>query len=195
MSVKTNFALLCLLSVSLLGCSSIPDRGRTNGVLDVMSAARQGGASAQFVIGTYYNTGTNLLPANADRAAAWFKRGADTDFPHAKYGLARLYVEGRGVPQDPVEVNRLLEEAAKQGYLPAQRDYAKFLYDEAPPEIRDPIRAYGWLAAVRAYNIREYQELAPIRAILRRGLTGTEFAEAEALEAAYPGLYPPWNRR
>lgn len=160
----------------------------------MMSAAREGGASAQYLIGTFYETGTNL-PANDQRAAVWFKRGAQNDFPHAKYELARLYMGGRGVPKDLVEANRLMDEAAQQGFQLAQRDYVLFLFKDAPAKLRDPIRAYGWLAVVQRYNPRQYRELAYIEETLTRSLSSSDLETAKQLQSTYPALYRPWNQR
>jgi len=194
-TTKRAFAGLVICTI-LSGCGSLPSRqSSSTGLLDVLSAARQGGASAQWLIGTYYESGTNSLPDNLNRAAEWYRRGAETNFPHAKHGLALLYVDGRGVPKDLEEANRLLQESAEQGFLTAQRDYALFLYRDFPEEYRDPIRAYAWLGVVKSYDTDLYSDISYITNELRRDLSASDLEEAEKLRAVYPGLYPPWNRR
>ena len=183
-----------LVCLSLVGCGTSTPARQTEGVLNKLSAARQGGASAQYLVGKYYETGQNL-PANDQRAADWLKRGAESGFPHAKYELALLYIDGRGVPKDLVEANRLMESAAQQGYLLAQQDYAMFLYENAPFELRDPIRAYGWLGVVQRNNPAQYQRLAGINNQLAAELSSSDLEQAQQLRAVYPGLFPPWNRR
>ena len=192
--------LCVLLFLSLIGCGSsqpniIPTtNGNNRGVLELMSAARQGGASSQYLIGKYYVNGTNL-PLDADRGAQWLKRGAKTNFPHAKYELALLHIEGRGVPKDPVEANRLLASASQQGYIPAQRFYSLFLYRAGPEELRDPVRAYGWLSALRKNSAEEYQGVAFLTRQIEGELSESDLEQARVLSATYPGLYPPWNQR
>jgi len=192
-AMKTPLLLL-LLSASLIGCSTTTSIPPVTGVLDTLGAAREGGGSAQYLIGTFYEQGS-VLPANADRAAAWFQRGADGGFPHAKWGLAKLYIDGRGVQKDLVKANQLLDEAAQQGFLVAQRDYVLFLYRGAPIELRDPIRAYGWLAVVKRYYPQAYSDLAFIEEAIKGSLNASQLEEAELLRSSYPPLYPPWNQR
>ena len=187
-------SLSILLCAGLIGCSAGSPARQTEGVLNKLSAARQGGASAQYLVGKFYESGQNL-PANDQRAADWLKRGAESGFPHAKYELALLHMDGRGVPRDYGEANKLMESAAQQGYLLAQRDYVMFLYQDAPFELRDPVRAYAWLAVVQRNNPVQYQRFAAINDQLAGELSESDLAEAETLRAVYPDLYRPWNRR
>lgn len=162
--------------------------------IDMLGAARQGGASAQYLVGVYYETGRNL-PVDLQRAAYWYRRGADGDFPHAKYRLAILHTSGRGATLDILEVDKLLDDAARQGHQPAQRDYALFLYRDAPAELRDPVRAYAWLAVVGTYDKDRYRPLAGLRTQIARSMNTLQFDEAERLSGEYVALYPPWNER
>lgn len=184
----------CLLCTFLVGCGAGSFARQTEGVLNKFSAARQGGASAQYLIGKYYENG-QFLPVDDDRAADWLARGAEQGFPHAEYELALLHIEGRGVPKDLEEANRLMESAAQQGYLLAQRDYVMFLYENAPFALRDPIRAYAWLGVVQNNNPAQYQNFLAINNQLAGELSPSDLEQAETLRSVYPGLYRPWNRR
>jgi len=54
---------------------------------------------------------------NNDPKAAWlYQKAADKGHPKAKYFLARMCFEGRGVPEDRARGLKLLAESADAGY-------------------------------------------------------------------------------
>jgi TPR repeat protein len=52
-------------------------------------------------------------------AASWLRRAADQGHGEAQYQLGRLYLSGRGVPDDRREAVAWLTKAAAAGYAPA----------------------------------------------------------------------------
>lgn len=55
------------------------------------------------------------------RALPMYEKAAGYGDPEAQYTLAGLYLDGEGVPQDTRRGMQLLEDAALQGYSPAER--------------------------------------------------------------------------
>ena len=80
-------------------------------------------ANAFVALGHYYLDGIPNSPvqANPERAREMFHYAAVyfAD-PDAQYGLARLYLEGRGAPRDPRRAVRWLSLAANKGQYQAQ---------------------------------------------------------------------------
>ncbi len=80
-------------------------------------------ASAFVALGTYFLDGISgsYVRANPGRAHEMFSYAAsyfgDSD---AQYNLARLYLDGTGVPKDPRQAARWFNLAAEKGHHPAQ---------------------------------------------------------------------------
>jgi len=75
------------------------------------------------------------------RAAARMNVAASLGDDIAQFELARLYREGRGVPQNRAEMMKWLGRAAKQGHVEAQLELASALADGADRSYPD---AYFW---------------------------------------------------
>ena len=77
-------------------------------------AARQGHASAQYVLASLYQHGEGV-EANEAEAAKWFKAAAAQGVAAAQLLLADCYLRGRGVPEDYVLAYVWFNHAAAQG--------------------------------------------------------------------------------
>ena len=77
--------------------------------------ANKGDARAQ------YKVGVMIQDANLKKAVKWLKSSAEKGYAAAQYMLGSMYENGRGVPQDQKEAERLYHLAAAQGFEEAER--------------------------------------------------------------------------
>ena len=117
-----------------------------NVVRELLHAAEQGDANAQFILGVLYRDGDGV-PKDTTEAAKWFRKAADQGIADAQVHLIRLaaeqgdaaaqlklgfkYASGNGMPQDDAEAVKWLHKAAMQGYERAKyimNQYYNFIY-------------------------------------------------------------------
>jgi S1-C subfamily serine protease len=116
------------------------------------SAAEQGDASCQNLLGILYSEGRGV-PKNEADAARWFRKAADQDHAIACFNLGRAYQFGRGVTQSNEEAIKWYGKAAEQ-------------------HVPEGEFAYGFLLVAAERNERE--GLKWIRKAARQGLPGAE---------------------
>lgn len=86
--------------------------------------AEMGNASAQFALGSLYESGQGLPAVDLEQAVVWYRAAALQGLPAAQNNLALLYAAGRGVPSDPAMAAELWQKAAAAGYAQAQFNLA-----------------------------------------------------------------------
>jgi TPR repeat protein len=69
----------------------------------------------QYAMGLLRQTGRGFLTKDPEKAVLWFRRAADKGDPDAQMALAQAYLRGEGVPQNPLEAQRLALASAEQG--------------------------------------------------------------------------------
>lgn len=108
-------------------------------------------ASAFTALGTYFLdgiSGTYVRP-NPERAYDMFNYSASYfGEPNAQYNLARLYLDGTGVDQDPRKAARWFNLAAEKGHRPAQALLGDLLFKGVGVP-RQPARGLMWLSLAR----------------------------------------------
>src|SRR5271168_3558512 len=77
-------------------------------------------------------------------AAKEWRPLADQGDPVAQFNLGLLYLDGHGVPQNPVEAANWFRRAAEQDYAQAQHNLGA-MYGSGQGVKRDYIQAYKWL--------------------------------------------------
>jgi hypothetical protein len=70
--------------------------------VSLSSAAEQGDATAQYKLGSIYETRKGI-PRNCEIAAAWYRKASEQGNSYAQHRLARLYERGLGVMQSDSE--------------------------------------------------------------------------------------------
>lgn len=123
--------------------------------------AEQGGAEAQFTVGTMYATGKGV-PLDYVEAEKWFRRAAAQDHPRALWAMGSLYDNGWGVARDRVEAFRWYRLAAEKGEPQAQTNLGAFYIEGVVVEPNAP-EAVAWFkrAAVQG-SVRAMISLANI---------------------------------
>lgn len=110
-------------------------------------------ANAFVQLGTYYKTGLadGTVERDMGQAARMFMHAA-TYFgdPDAQYQLARLYLNGEGVPRDPEQCVRWLHAAAKKNHVSAQALLGDMLISGVDVHAR-PIQGLKWLMIAREH--------------------------------------------
>jgi len=71
---------------------------------DLMTAAEQGQASAQYNLGVMYDNGQGV-PQDYKEAVRWFRVAAEQGHASAQNNLGFMYSEGQGVPQDFIQAH------------------------------------------------------------------------------------------
>ena len=89
-------------------------------IVDLMTKAEQGDASAQFNLGFRHELGLLNVPQDYTQAARWYGAAAEQGDVKAQFSLGFLYYEGLGVPQDYTQAARWYQAAAEQGHNYAQ---------------------------------------------------------------------------
>ena len=80
---------------------------------NLLAAAEQGAARAQFILGNMYRQGEGVAQDDAE-AVRWYRLAAEQGLARAQYSLGLMYTIGWGVPQDHAEAMRWLGLAAEQ---------------------------------------------------------------------------------
>ena len=80
-----------------------------------LSAAKQGHAGAQHVMGIYCEYGTGVKK-DVVRAAEWYRKAAEQGWRSAQFKLGGLYESGKGVPLDTEKALEWYRRADKAGH-------------------------------------------------------------------------------
>lgn len=117
-------------------------------VKDLKSRAVGGDAEAQRMLGLIFEMG---LSSEGDQSEApeWYMRAALRGLPAAQFQLAKLYIEGRGVPRDVVSSYVWMALAARAGHMSA-RTLLPLLVDSMTAEELD--EANGRVLALRSHT-------------------------------------------
>ena len=144
-------------------------------------AARAGHPDAPFTLGFLLYYGGEEFAPNPAAAVPWLDLAAQAGNGVAQSLLARLYLEGTGVPSDRERALTWALSAAEKGIVSAQYDAAALL--AARPGAPNVLQACKWLElAARA----GYPGAAPLRdALAGERLTPDELAQARALADAW----------
>jgi len=83
----------------------------------IQKAAEQGDATAQYSLGSRYDTryGDMGVPKDDVKAAEWYQKAAEQGNPMAQQDLGRMYEDGRGVRQSNAKAIEWYEKASQQG--------------------------------------------------------------------------------
>ncbi len=123
MAVKAAI-LFFLLSIQALADLAAGQRALENGdyataLKEFLPLAKQGNASAQFILGTMYANGEGV-PQDYTEAAKLYRLAAEQGHPRAQFNLGFMYHDGRGVAQNYKEAAKWYRLAAEQGEAEAQ---------------------------------------------------------------------------
>jgi uncharacterized protein len=77
-------------------------------------------------------------------AAKEWRPEAEEGDAQAQFNLGLLYVDGKGVPQDPGEAAKWFRRSAEQGYTQAQHNLGA-MYGTGQGVRRDYVEAYKWM--------------------------------------------------
>ncbi|WP_299071408.1 serine/threonine-protein kinase [uncultured Paraglaciecola sp.] len=121
-----------------------------------LTAAEQGNAEAQFIIGAKYKNGEGVVK-DGKRAMDWFRKSAEQGYAFAQFSLGVGYDGGLGVAQDDEQAVVWYRKAAKQGYAPAQNTLG-FMYKRGEGVPQDHDQAVTWYrkAAEQDYVYAQY---------------------------------------
>lgn len=114
----------------------------TNALKWLQMAAEQNMHEAELYLGLCYDVGRGNLQADAVKAAALYKRSADSGYSEAQYHYAHCLAEGRGVQKDVKSAVELMAEAGESEVFAAEEWLAKYYSDETAGNI--PEKALYW---------------------------------------------------
>jgi TPR repeat protein len=120
----------------------------------------------------------HLMDKEDDKAAYWYRRGAELGYPESQASLASLLLRGRGVPRNEEEAVRLYKAAASQAYKYAYFPLAQ-LYAAGRGTARDPIEAYALLEIAEAtIDSSQIKEPKALRSQLAAELSAEQISQA-----------------
>ncbi len=90
----------------------------TNDLNQVLEAARQGDAQAQYQLAMRYRNGEG--GGNLSQSLKWQRQSAMGGNAEAQYGLGLLYENGQYLPRDPQQASFWFQKAASQGHVAAR---------------------------------------------------------------------------
>jgi TPR repeat protein len=146
--VPTVVAVLLLVGTSRAGpvedAIGAAQRGDHATAMKLMqTAAEQGNASAQRILGSWYLLG--LSETDSTEATKWFRLAANQGDAQAQYAMGTMYEGGLGgVKQDYIEAAKWYGLAAAQGDADGQSSLG-ILYEAGHGVPKDGVQAYKWL--------------------------------------------------
>ena len=149
------FSVLLLLSAGLVLAAGDME--------ELTTAAQQGDAGAQFLLGSRYDHGQGVTEDD-EQAVRWYHLAAQQGHASAQYYLGYKFEQGEGVARNTGEAVRWLREAAGQGHAAAQYRLGAMYFNDAEAPA-DKAEAARWLRAAAEQGhagaqerLREYQE-------------------------------------
>ena len=141
-------AVLVAVVIGASGCATTPpaaggvpeDEGES--LRWYRLAANQGDASAQNLLGLFYDNGAGV-PEDDTEAVRWYRLAADQGYARAQFNIGFSYANGEGVPEDDTEAVRWYRLAADQGYARAQVSLG-VMYSTGRGVPQDFVEAHMW---------------------------------------------------
>lgn len=90
------------------------EEGNAQGIVALLSAAKQGNLTAQLALGLLYYNG-RAVQQDYVQAIGWIREAAEKGNPEAQATLGAAYELGRGVPRDDSQAGAWYRKAAEQG--------------------------------------------------------------------------------
>jgi hypothetical protein len=140
---------------------------------DVKRKARLGDAEAQYQLGYWHRQSNRTIDDKA--AVEWFTKAAAQGHMDAKYQLALLYSEGRGVLQDHAESAKLITELVTKGHVDSQAQLGNMYRRGVGFELSKQ-NAYLWYNLAASNGNRE---ASAMRDTISSQLSTTELSEAQ----------------
>ena len=111
--------------------------------LNLMSAAEEGDADAQYKLGQSYQSGDGL-PRDAEEGLKWITRAAEQGHAEAEWLLGFTYEEGFGVEANAQEAGRWYRRAAERGNAGAQISLASLYQNGSIDGLQNFLMAIYW---------------------------------------------------
>ncbi|MBN69894.1 MAG: hypothetical protein CME32_11530 [Gimesia sp.] len=141
-SILANYKKVALVCVCLLivyiAYRSIPSPNR-----ELLKAAEQGDAGAQYKIGLVYYLGEGVGKDHA-QALEWFLKSAKQGDIKSQHYLGRMYYLGQGSKKDYSQAFEWFRKAAEQGNPRAQYSLS-IMYEQGQGVERSNYQAFVWL--------------------------------------------------
>lgn len=158
----------------------------TSKALELFLRAAEGGSmSAQFQVGSFYESGLLGAPRNQFEAAKWYGKAAEQGHSASAYRLGEMYFDGRGVPKDEAKAIKLMRLSdfydqkyqAERGHAAAQVKFG-LSYQFGRGVTQDFVLAHMW------FNIAAAQgnaDAANYRDSIAETMTGEQITEAQRM--------------
>jgi TPR repeat protein len=175
--MQTMLARVIVFTLMAMSCLACTDEKKLDAT---RAAAEKGNATAQFFVGLRYHEGANGHPKDFEKAAFWWKKSAEQEFPDAEVGMGELYLAGRGVRRDSQEAFKFFQRAARHGDSLSCIRVAT-MYLEGQGVEPEPIMAYAWASA---YSTDDKLNLERKKTFLDKvggNLSETQIKEAERI--------------
>ena len=149
-------------------------------VLELIRAAEQGRADAQYELGFLYDTGQGIpegIPHDDSEAVRWYRMAAEGGHAYAQYQLGLMFHYGLDIPQDFAEAMRWTRMAVEQEDVAAQ-NFLRNIYARGEGGPQDFVLAHVWYN-ISAANGGAYSR--PDRARMEERMTPAQVARAQEI--------------
>ena len=109
-------------------------------------------ATTPVAAGDYEDGAAAYYAGDYQKAYRLWKRSAEQGHKLTQYLLVLMYVQGEGVPEDPVKAVHWFTKAAKQGDADAQSNLGT-MYRTGKGVPEDYVRAYAWFSISAAQGV------------------------------------------
>jgi len=145
-----TITLLLLLRFNVSATTPRQDRPHQSSTSNVANTqisatieqAQKGDPKAQYQLGSFYMTGTNV-PRDDIKAVLWLEKSAKQNFADAEFALGYLYEQGKGVRKNYGKALRYYTAAAEQGQTTAENNLGS-MYQRGEGVHKDLRRAAEW---------------------------------------------------
>ncbi len=153
---------------------------------DLIHAAEQGDADAQYCLGHIYDNG-DVVPRDEEAAVKWYTKAAEQGHVEAHYNLGWILIEEGGVLQDNEAALKWWTLAAELGdnrtpYL------LGVMYDLGEAVPQDYVLAFMWFSIATRGTVRKNRSMDN-RDTVAKKMTPAEIKEAKSLTTKWMKKY------
>ena len=135
-----------VVSARVAGSILVTQRRASEALYYYKEAATEGDAESQAVIGLAWLNGDASLPKDYRMARVYLEPAAAKGNALAQYSLSKMYIEGDGLPRDPVKGNQLLQACATTGYAACEYEWGQTLATGYGGVPLDMVQARRWFS-------------------------------------------------
>ncbi len=149
------FTCMILSFLFLFACSSEFEKKR--------KSAEEGDPEAQYLLGKYYENGSEEIQKDLTEALKWYRKSAEQGNAEAQYNLGMLfYAEVKDIEQDYKKAAKWIKKAAEQGISNAQNTIGEMYYNAQGVKFDDSEAEKWFRLAAEQGNVKALYNIGKI---------------------------------